>query len=165
MLVAKRCRGIPGKNLCDACDYVKLGNAGSVDSAKCLKSSVPFSGPITEPPFCKPNRRTCHVSGLRAGLRFRSDTLRKVFSNQTIRRHQNSIFCTSLSWGDRCKTFRQLCRGRKQWSYVIAGDLRNESRLAGDLRVAVSPNDGETSPNTFEQQRKNVTGMRFALSE
>lgn len=50
-----------------------------------------------------------------------------------------------------------------QQSYVIAGDLRNESRLAGNLRLDVSPNDGETSLNTFEQQRKKVTGMRFAL--
>ena len=52
-----------------------------------------------------------------------------------------------------------------QQSYVIAGDLRNESRLAGNLRVAVSPNDGQTSPSTIEQQRKYFTGMRFALNE
>jgi hypothetical protein len=52
-----------------------------------------------------------------------------------------------------------------QHSYVIAGDLCNETRLKGNLRVAVSPNDGETSLSTFEQQRKNVTGMRFALIE
>ena len=89
----------------------------------------------------------------------------EVYPNRTIRLHQNSIFRASRSWDARCKTFRQLCRGRKQQSYVNAGDLRNESRLAGNLRVAVTPNDVETSPKTFEQQRKNVTGMRFALKE
>lgn len=31
--------------------------------------------------------------------------------------------------------------------------------------MAFSPNNGKTLLGTFEQQRKNVTGMRFALSK
>ena len=52
-----------------------------------------------------------------------------------------------------------------QRSHVIASNSCNESRHAVNLCVAVSPNDAETSPDTFEKQRKNVTGMRFALTE
>jgi hypothetical protein len=51
-----------------------------------------------------------------------------------------------------------------QQSCVIAGDLCNEGRIAGNLGVAISPNDRETSDNTLKQQRKNVTGMRFAVN-